>query len=109
MPKATVVLRKAYGGAYIVMNARDLGADYTFAWPTAEIAVLGAQGAVGSLSARSSRPPTIPEAMRVELEDAYRERFLSPWPAAHGGFIDEVIEPNGDARQAWSERSSRSS
>ena len=94
VPKATVVLRKAFGGAYIVMNARDLGADYTFAWPGAEIAVLGAAGAVRILERRKLAAADDPEAMRVELEDSYRERYLSPWPAAQGGFIDEVIEPS---------------
>ncbi|MEX2393343.1 MAG: carboxyl transferase domain-containing protein [Actinomycetota bacterium] len=93
VPKATVVLRKAFGGAYIVMNARDLGADYTFAWPNAEIAVLGAQPAIRILERKRLANAEDPEAMRVELEDAYRERYLSPWPAAERGFVDEVIEP----------------
>jgi acetyl-CoA carboxylase carboxyltransferase component len=91
--KATVVLRKAFGGAYIVMNARDIGADFTFAWPSAEIAVLGSQGAVRILERKRLAASQDPEGLRVELEEAYKERFLSPWPAAHGGFIDEVIEP----------------
>jgi acetyl-CoA carboxylase carboxyltransferase component len=94
VPKATVVLRKAFGGAYIVMNARDLGADYTFAWPTAEIAVLGAPGAVRILERKRLAGADDADAMRLELEDAYRRRFLSPWPAAQRGFVDEVIEPH---------------
>jgi acetyl-CoA carboxylase carboxyltransferase component len=94
VPKATVVLRKAFGGAYIVMNARDLGADYTFAWPSAEIAVLGAQGAVRILERKRLAAADDPDALRGQLEDSYKERFLSPWPAARGGFIDEVIEPS---------------
>jgi acetyl-CoA carboxylase carboxyltransferase component len=94
VPKATVVLRKAFGGAYIVMNARDLGADYTYSWPGAEIAVLGAQGAVRILERKRLNAAGDPDGLRVELEDAYRERFLSPWPATHSGFIDEVIEPH---------------
>lgn len=93
VPKATVVLRKAFGGAYIVMNARDLGADYTFAWPGAEIAVLGAQGAVKILERRQLAAAPQPDVLRAELEERYREQYLSPWPAAHGGFIDEVILP----------------
>jgi acetyl-CoA carboxylase carboxyltransferase component len=93
VPKTTVVLRKAYGGAYIVMNARDLGADYSYAWPGAEIAVLGARGAVRILERKRLTSAPDPDALRVELEDDYRERYLSPWPAAHAGFIDEVIEP----------------
>jgi acetyl-CoA carboxylase carboxyltransferase component len=94
VPKATVVLRKAFGGAYIVMNARDLGADYTFAWPGAEIAVLGAQGAVKILERKRIAAATQPDVLRVELEEQYRERYLSPWPAAQAGYIDEVIEPH---------------
>ncbi|HYZ93576.1 MAG TPA: carboxyl transferase domain-containing protein [Actinomycetota bacterium] len=93
VPKATVVLRKAYGGAYIVMNSRDLGADYSFAWPSAEIAVLGARGAVKILERKRLTSAPDPEALRAELEGNYRERYLSPWPAAQAGFIDEVIEP----------------
>ena len=93
VPKATVVLRKAYGGAYIVMNARDLGADYAFAWPGAEIAVLGARGAVRILERKRLASAPDPEALRAELEERYREEHLSPWPAARAGFIDEVIEP----------------
>jgi propionyl-CoA carboxylase beta subunit len=91
--KATVVLRKAYGGAYIVMNARDLGADFAFAWPQAEIAVLGAQGAVRILERKRIAAASHPELLRAELEEQYRERYLSPWPAAHAGYIDEVIAP----------------
>jgi propionyl-CoA carboxylase beta chain len=94
VPKATVVIRKAYGGAYIVMNARDLGADYAFAWPGAEIAVLGARGAVKILERKRLTSSPNPEALRAELEESYRERFLSPWPAAEAGFIDEVIAPS---------------
>jgi len=94
VPKATVVVRKAYGGAYIVMNARDLGADYAFAWPGAEIAVLGARGAVKILERKRLTSAPDPDAMRAELEESYRERYLSPWPAAHAGFIDEVIAPS---------------
>jgi acetyl-CoA carboxylase carboxyltransferase component len=75
------------------MNSRDLGADYTFAWPTAEIAVLGAPGAVRILERKRLAHAEDADAMRVELEDEYRQRFLSPWPAAQRGFVDEVIEP----------------
>jgi propionyl-CoA carboxylase beta chain len=92
VPKATVVLRKAYGGAYIVMNSRELGADYAFAWPRAEIAVLGARGAVKILERKRLTSSPDPDALRAELEGNYRERYLSPWPAAQAGYIDEVIE-----------------
>jgi acetyl-CoA carboxylase carboxyltransferase component len=93
VPRITVVLRKAYGGAYIVMNSRDLGADYVFAWPTAEIAVLGARGAVKILERRRLAAADDPERLQRVLEDEYRAHHLSPWPAAHAGFVDEVIEP----------------
>ncbi len=94
VPKVTVVLRKAYGGAYIVMNALDLGADYAFSWPGAEIAVLGARGGVKILNRRQLAEADDREALAEELEGAYREKFLSPWPAAEAGYIDEVIAPN---------------
>ncbi|HVE91494.1 MAG TPA: carboxyl transferase domain-containing protein, partial [Actinomycetota bacterium] len=90
VPTVTVVLRKAYGGAYIVMNAKDLGADYAFAWPGAEIAVMGARGAVSILQRRKLAES--PE-LRPELEDEYKRQQCTPWPAAHGGYVDEVIEP----------------
>ena len=93
VPKATVVLRKAYGGAFIVMNARDLGADYVYAWPGAEIAVMGARPAVRILERRQLASADDPAALQAELEEAYRERYLTPWPAAHAGAVDEVIEP----------------
>lgn len=94
VPRITVVIRKAYGGAYIVMNSRELGADYAFAWPTAEIAVVGARGAVKILERKRLAAADEPDALQAELEAEYRERYLSPWPAAHDGFIDEVIEPS---------------
>jgi propionyl-CoA carboxylase beta chain len=93
VPRITIVLRKAYGGAYIVMNSRDLGADYVFAWPTAEIAVLGARGAVKILERRRLAAADDPARLQQVLEDEYRAHHLSPWPAAHAGFVDEVIEP----------------
>jgi len=94
VPRITVVLRKAYGGAYIVMNSRDLGADYVFAWPTAEIAVLGARGAVKILERRRLAAADHPEVLQAALENEYREQHLSPWPAAYAGFVDEVIAPS---------------
>jgi acetyl-CoA carboxylase carboxyltransferase component len=94
VPKATIVIRKAFGGAYIVMNAIDLGADYAFAWPGAEIAVLGARGAVKILERRKLAEADDVAALQAELEESYRERFLTPWPAAESGYIDEVIPPN---------------
>ena len=87
VPRVCVILRKAYGGAYIVMDSRGLGNDLCFAWPCAEIAVMGAQGAVQILY-RDAAPE-----QRAELQDEYTERFLTPWEAAERGYVDEVIDP----------------
>lgn len=87
VPRVCVILRKAFGGAYIVMDSRGLGNDLCFAWPCAEIAVMGAQGAVQILH-RNAAPE-----QRVELQDEYTERFLTPWEAAERGYVDEVIDP----------------
>lgn len=87
VPRVCVILRKAFGGAYIVMDSKGLGNDVCLAWPGAEIAVMGAQGAVQILHRRAD------PADRAGLEDDYRERFLTPWPAAERGFVDGVIDP----------------
>jgi len=87
VPRVCVILRKAFGGAYIVMDSRGLGNDLCFAWPCAEIAVMGAEGAVQILHRRAA-----PE-QRAELQAEYTERFLTPWEAAERGFVDEVIDP----------------
>jgi acetyl-CoA carboxylase carboxyltransferase component len=87
VPRICVILRKAFGGAYIVMDSKGLGNDVCLAWPGAEIAVMGAPGAVQILHRRAD------EDRRRELEGEYRERFLTPWPAAERGFVDGVIDP----------------
>ena len=87
VPRICVILRKAFGGAYIVMDSRGLGNDLCFAWPGAEIAVMGAEGAVQILNRRSTAEE------RVALLAEYTERFLTPWQAAERGFVDEVIDP----------------
>lgn len=87
VPRLCVIMRKAFGGAYIVMDSKGLGNDYCAAWPGAEIAVMGAPGAVQILHRGAS------ESERSGLEEQYRERFLTPWPAAARGFVDEVIDP----------------
>jgi acetyl-CoA carboxylase carboxyltransferase component len=87
VPRVCVILRKAFGGAYIVMDSRGLGNQLCFAWPGAEIAVMGAEGAVQILH-RTSDP-----GQRVELQAEYTERFLTPWQAAERGFVDAVIDP----------------
>ena len=93
VPRVTVITRKAYGGAYVVMNSRSVGADVVFAWPTAEIAVMGAQGAVNIIHRREIAEADDPEARRTELIDDYEERFSNPYVAAERGLVDEVIEP----------------
>jgi acetyl-CoA carboxylase carboxyltransferase component len=93
VPRVTVITRKAYGGAYIVMDSRSVGADLAFAWPTAEIAVMGAQGAVNIVHRRDLEGAADPEARRAELVEDYERRFSNPYAAAERGLIDEVIEP----------------
>jgi propionyl-CoA carboxylase beta chain len=93
VPKLTVITRKAYGGAYIVMASKALRADVNLAWPTAEIAVMGPQGAVNIINRREIESADDPAAKRDELVRDYAERFASPYVAAQRGYIDEVIEP----------------
>ncbi|HEY1591854.1 MAG TPA: acyl-CoA carboxylase subunit beta [Solirubrobacteraceae bacterium] len=93
VPKLTVVLRKAYGGAYITMNSRDLGADLVLAWPGAELGIMSARAAVGIVHRRELRVAWDPEAERERLADAYAEQHLRAEAAAAGGFVDELVEP----------------
>jgi acetyl-CoA carboxylase carboxyltransferase component len=97
VPRVTVVTRKAFGGAYITMNSKDLGADLVFAWPGAEIGVMGASSATGIIHRRQLAAAADPEAERRLLTDAYAEEHLGAEVAAAGGFVDEVIDP-GDTR-----------
>ncbi|MBI4370626.1 MAG: acyl-CoA carboxylase subunit beta [Elusimicrobia bacterium] len=94
VPKVTVILRKAYGGAYDVMGSKHIGADINFAWPTAEIAVMGPEGAAQILYSREISQAPDPQAYLNEKILAYREHFASPWVAAQKGYVDEVIEPS---------------
>ncbi len=96
VPKISVVTRKAYGGAYIVMGSKHLRADMCFAWPTAEIAVMGADGAVNILHGKSlkEKAPEEAKALRKELVAEYKDKFSNPYQAAGAGFIDEVILPS---------------
>jgi acetyl-CoA carboxylase carboxyltransferase component len=94
VPKVTVIVRKAYGGAYCVMNPRHLGADLVLAWPSAEIAVMGPDGAVSVISRREIAEAENPEQRKAELVAEYRQRFANPYVAAGSGFIDNVIEPH---------------
>jgi propionyl-CoA carboxylase beta chain len=93
VPKITLITRKAYGGAYCVMASKHIRADINFAYPTAEIAVMGAEGAVGVLYRREIAQAESPEAEAKRRADEFREKFASPYVAAERGFIDEVIEP----------------
>jgi acetyl-CoA carboxylase carboxyltransferase component len=98
VPKITVILRKAYGGGYIAMNSRHLRADFVFAWPTAEIAVMGPQGAANIIFRKEIMEAEDPEAMRKAKVAEYKEKFANPYVAASKGYIDSVINP-ADTRQ----------
>jgi acetyl-CoA carboxylase carboxyltransferase component len=93
VPKVTVITRKAYGGAYIVMSSKHLRGDVSYAWPTAEIAVMGPEGAVNVVFRKEVAEADDPEARRQELVEEYREKFANPYVAAARGYIDDVIEP----------------
>lgn len=98
VPKATVILRKAYGGAYDVMCSSHIRADANFSWPTGEIAVMGPQGAINIVFRRELAEADDPEAKRQELIEDYKTRFASPYVAASRGFLDDVIEPKQTRR-----------
>jgi propionyl-CoA carboxylase beta chain len=93
VPKVTLIMRKAYGGAYLAMCSADLGADMVFAWPTAEIAVMGAEGAVQVLFRRELQAADDPKARAAEIAEEYRSEFASPYQAAANAMITDVIEP----------------
>ncbi|MEM0368862.1 MAG: carboxyl transferase domain-containing protein, partial [Desulfurococcaceae archaeon] len=93
VPKITVIMRKAYGGAYIAMGSLSLGSDINYAWPTAEIAVMGPEGAVRILYRREIEKAPDPEAFYKEKLREYREIFANPFRAAELGYIDDIIDP----------------
>jgi propionyl-CoA carboxylase beta chain len=93
VPKLTVITRKAYGGAYCVMASKHIRTDVNFAWPTAEIAVMGPEGAVNILYKRELDAADDPEALRTLKVAEFREKFANPFVAASRGFVDEVIQP----------------
>lgn len=93
VPRVTVITRKAYGGAYDVMNSKHIGADMNYAWPTAEIAVMGAKGAAEIIFKKEIKEAEDPEAKLQEKVEEYTEKFATPYRAAHRGYIDEVIKP----------------
>ncbi|MGN0150231.1 MAG: acyl-CoA carboxylase subunit beta, partial [Clostridia bacterium] len=94
VPKINVITRKAYGGAYIAMSSKHLGADVVMAWPTAEIAVMGPEGAANIIFKNDIKESTDPIATRAEKIQEYRNKFASPYEAARRGYIDDVIEPD---------------
>ena len=93
VPKVTVITRKAYGGAYCVMSSKHIRTDVNFAWPSAEIAVMGPEGAVNILYKRELDAAADPEALRAQRVAEFREKFASPYVAASRGFVDEIIRP----------------
>ena len=93
VPKLTVITRKAYGGAYDVMSSKHVRADFNFAWPTAEVAVMGPDGAVNIIFRDELKEAADPEARRAELIADYKEKFANPYTAAERGYVDDVIEP----------------
>ena len=93
VPKVGLIIRKAYGGAYIAMNSKGTGADVVYAWPIAEIAVMGAAGAVSIIGKKEIEKAADPTSMKEELLDAYNRRFMNPYIAAEHGYVDEVILP----------------
>jgi acetyl-CoA carboxylase carboxyltransferase component len=99
VPKVTVITRKAYGGAYVVMCSKHIGADFNVAWPTAEIAVMGPDAAVGLIFRRDIADAADPDSKRHELVSQYEDLFASPYQAASRGYIDDVIEPR--ETRAW--------
>jgi methylmalonyl-CoA carboxyltransferase large subunit len=99
VPKVQVILRKSYGGAHLAMGSRDLGADFVFAWPTAEIAVMGAEGAVEIVFRKEMQEAQDKAARRAELIEQYRSKFATPYVAAGRRLVDDIIEP-ADTRRA---------
>jgi len=94
VPRITVITRKAYGGAYDVMNSKHIGGDLNIAWPTAEIAVMGPEGAVEIIYRREIADADDPQAKKDTFIEQYREKFANPYVAAEHGYIDDVIKPS---------------
>jgi acetyl-CoA carboxylase carboxyltransferase component len=93
VPRISVITRKAYGGAYVVMDSKSIGSDLAFAYPSAELAVMGANGAVEIVNRRELAEAADPVARRAELIETYEETYLNPWEATDRGYIDDVIDP----------------
>ena len=99
VPRISVITRKAYGGAYDVMNSKHIGADLNYAWPTSEIAVMGAKGASEIIFRKEIQAVKDPEIKLSEKEEEYAEAFANPYKAAQRGFVDEVIMPKTTRRK----------
>jgi acetyl-CoA carboxylase carboxyltransferase component len=97
-PRVQIITRKGYGGAYVVMNSKSIGADIAYAWPSAEIAVMGADGAVNIIHRKEIESAHDVEARRAELKLEYEDRFLNPYQAAERGYVDDVIDPRDTRR-----------
>ena len=99
VPKLTVVMRKAYGGAYITMNSRDLGADLVLSWPQAELGIMSARAAVGIVHRRDLEAAVDPERERLRLSEAYAAEHMRADAAAAAGFVDELVAPPDTRRR----------
>ncbi len=99
VPRIQVITRKAYGGAYVVMDSKGIGSDLSFAWPSAELAVMGPEGATDIVYRREIQSAADPVARRAELIEEYKERFANPWIAAERGYVDDVIDPADTRRK----------
>lgn len=99
VPKISIVTRKAYGGAYVVMSSKYLGTDINLAWPSAEIAVMGGEGAANIIYRRQIQQAADPDAERARYTEEYRKKYLTPYAAAAAGFVDDVIEPRETRRK----------
>jgi acetyl-CoA carboxylase carboxyltransferase component len=93
VPRVQIITRKAYGGAYVVMNSKSIGADLAYAWPSAELAVMGPEGAVEIVYRRDLAEAADPVGRRKELVEEYTERYANPYAAAERGYVDDVIDP----------------
>ena len=98
VPKLAVITRKAYGGAYDVMSSKHIRSDFNFAWPTAEVAVMGPEGAVNIVFRKELAEADDPAARRTELIDDYKDQFANPYTAAERGYVDDVIRPSETRR-----------
>jgi len=94
VPKITVITRKSYGGAYCVMSSKHIRGDVNLAWPTAEIAVMGSEGAINVLHRAKLKNAEDPDALRARLTQEYQDAFANPYVAASWGYVDDVIEPS---------------